>query len=85
MKNKKCPCWMKCQNGGDGCYHREPEKCVRYLPLEGTHLTKIDFTIETPPHIDYDILSDMFGNWLDCMGWRGIGFVEPYEEEEENG
>ena len=83
MRNKKCPWWKKCQNGGDGCYAKEPERCVRYLPLEGTHLTKIDFTIETPPHIDSDACVDMVCNWIDCMGWRCIGFSKPYEEEEE--
>lgn len=83
MRNKKCPWWKKCQNGGDGCYAQNPEKCVRYLPLEGTHLTNIDFTVETPPHIDSDAFTDMFVNWLECMGWRCIGFSKPYEEEEE--
>lgn len=81
MDNKKCPWSDKCRNGNDGCYHSNPEKCVRHLPLEGTHLTKINFTIETPPHIDSEACFDMFTNWLDCMGWSGCGFSKPYDEE----
>lgn len=81
MGKKKCSWWKKCQNGGDGCYTKEPERCVRYLPLEGTHITKIDFAIETPPHIDSDTFVDMFVNWLESMGWRGVGYTKPCDEE----
>jgi hypothetical protein len=81
MKNKKCSWHNKCQNGGDGCFHHEPEKCVRYLPLQDTHITKINFTVETPPHIDSDAFTEMFINWLECMGWRCVGFSEPIKEE----
>lgn len=84
MKKKKCPWWNKCRNGADGCYHLNPEKCVRFLPLEGTHLTHIEFTIETPPHIDSNAFVDMFTNWLDCMGWSGCGFSKPYDKEDDN-
>lgn len=81
MDNEKCIWDNKCRNGGDGCYHKNPERCVRFLPLEGTNLTKVVFTVETPPHIDSDMFSEMFGNWLDCMGWSGCGFTHPYSED----
>ena len=82
MRNKKCPWHNKCRNGGDGCVHNEPEKCVRFLPLEGTNLTELVCTVETPPHIDSEAFSQMFFNWLDCMGWSGCAFTKPYEEED---
>lgn len=82
MKELKCPWSNKCRNGVDGCYHSNPEKCVRFLPLIGTHLTHLEFTVETPPHIDSNAFADMFMNWLDCMGWSGAGGTKPVESED---
>lgn len=82
MRNKKCPWHNKCRNGGDGCSHHNPEKCVRFLPLEGTNLTEVVFTVETQPHIDSYALSEMLTNWFDCMGWSYCGTTKPYEDEE---
>lgn len=82
MGNQKCPWHNKCRNGGDGCFHANPEKCVRFLPLEGTNLTEVDFIVETPPHIDSCAFSEMFWNWIECMGWSGCGSTRPYVEED---
>lgn len=80
MKKRYCPWKNKCRNGGDGCWTKEPENCVRYLPLEGTNLTSIDGIVETPPDIDYDKFNQYFTNWIDSMGWRFCGSFMKYEE-----
>lgn len=49
MKDKLCPWRKNCQNGNDGCYSKDPENCVRFLPLGETNLTEIKGIIETPP------------------------------------
>lgn len=41
MRNR-CSWRMKCRNGDEGCFARNPANCVRFMPLEGTNLTKID-------------------------------------------
>jgi hypothetical protein len=82
LKKKKCVAYMTCQNGNEGCYTREPEKCVRFLPVKGTNLTKLSYVIETPPHIDWEACSDMFGNWVDSLGWKMCGYSEKVENEE---
>lgn len=82
MKSKKCPWYMKCRNGNDGCYSAEPENCVRFLPLNGTNLTKISGIIETPPGIDCDKFNQYFANWTESMGWSFCGFLSPYKDEE---
>lgn len=68
-KFKICAYHNKCQNGGDGCYSLNPENCVRFLPLDGTNLIKIDGVIETPPNIDADVFSQLFNNWIDSLGY----------------
>ena len=79
---KKCPWSKTCRNGGDGCWSAEPEGCVRFLPLEGTHLTEISGIVETPPDIDYDKFSQYFTNWIDSMGWSFCGSFGVHTEEE---
>lgn len=81
MKTKKCPWWKKCSNGGDGCWTLEPEKCVRFMPLEGTNRTKIYAIVETPPEIDDDAFGQYFMNWIESMGWSFIGTINAYTEE----
>ena len=83
MKNKKCPWNKKCRNGADGCWTLEPENCVRFLPIEGTNLTKINGVIETPPNIDWDKFSQYFSNWIESMGWSFCGSFCRYEEKED--
>ena len=82
MKHKKCPWYKNCRNGDDGCYSTEPEKCIRFLPLEGTNLTKISGIIETPPEIDCDKFTQYFINWVDSMGWSFCGHLSTYTEED---
>ena len=82
MKRRKCLWWKKCRNGRDGCYTREPENCVRFMPLEGTNLTEINGIIETPPNIDYDKFDQYFINWIESMGWSFCGSLHKYEEEQ---
>lgn len=81
MKDKLCPWYKDCRNGNDGCYSAEPENCVRFLPLNGTNLTKIAGVIETPPEIDCDKFSQYFANWIESMGWSFCGSLNPYEDE----
>ena len=81
MSKKKCTWSEKCRNGGDGCWCMEPENCVRFMPTEGTNLTKINGTVETPPGIDADQFSQYFVNWIDAMGWGFTGSFGPYEEK----
>ena len=83
MKKEKCPWSKKCQNGGDGCWCRELEKCVRFLPVEGTNLTEIKGVVETPPGVDYDQFSQHFSNWIEAMGWSFCGSFGKYEEKDE--
>lgn len=83
MKDKSCPWYKDCRNGNDGCYSAEPEKCVRFLPLNGTNLTKISGTIETPPEIDSDKFNQYFVNWIESMGWSFCGGLSPYYENED--
>ena len=80
MKKRYCPQRNKCRNGGGDCWTLEPEKCVRYLPLEGTNLTEINGIVETPPDIDYDKFNQYFTNWIDSMGWSFCGSFMKYEE-----
>ena len=82
MKVKRCPWHKNCRNGSDGCYSAEPETCVRFLPLNGTNLTKIAGVVETPPEIDLDKFSQYFTNWIESMGWSFAGGFSPYKEEE---
>ena len=82
MENKVCPCSNMCRNGDEGCYAREPETCVRFMPLEGTNFTKINGVIETPPDVDYDKFSQYFSNWIESMGWCFCGSFKRYEDEE---
>ena len=81
IENSKCPWHDKCRNGADGCWILEPEKCVRFLPLEGTNLININGTIETPHEIDIDKFSQYFSNWIDGMGWSFCGSMSPYTDE----
>lgn len=82
-RKKKCPWWDKCRNGDEGCYAREPEKCVRFMPIEGTNLTEVKVIVETPPDIDCDKFSQYFMNWIESMGWSFCGTMHEYKEEEE--
>lgn len=81
MKNK-CSWNMKCRNGDDGCFSIEPERCVRFMPLEGTNLTDVDVIVETPPDVDDDKFAQYFMNWIDSMGWSFCGTINKYEDEE---
>lgn len=81
MSKKKCPWAKTCRNGGDGCYAREPENCVRFMPIMGTNLTEINGVVETPPNVDYDKFSQYFTNWIDSMGWSFCGSFGPAKEE----
>ena len=83
MENNKCSWNDKCRNGGDGCFVREPENCVRFMPLDGTNLTEVKVTIETPPEIDDKKFSQYFFNWIESMGWSCCGIISPYKEEED--
>ena len=83
MKKKKCPWCNTCQNGDEGCWSLNPEKCVRFLPVEGTNLTEIKGVVETPPGVDFDQFSQHFMNWLDAMGWRFCGSFGRYKEDDE--
>ena len=82
MKNKLCPAHKECRNGYDGCYSADPKTCVRFLPLDGTNLTKITGIIETPPEIDCDKFSQFFTNWVVSMGWSFCGGFSPQEDME---
>ena len=82
MSKKKCPWRNKCRNGGDGCYTREPENCVRFMPTEGTNCTEINGIVETPPGIDDDKFIQYFTNWIESMGWSFCGSLKKYEEED---
>lgn len=82
MKKNKCPWRNKCRNGDEGCFAREPENCVRFMPTEGTNLTEIDGIIETPPEVDDDKFSQYFINWIESMGWSFCGSINKYKEEE---
>lgn len=82
MARKKCPWKDKCRNGGDGCYSREPESCVRFMPTEGTNCTEIDGIVETPPDIDDDKFAQYFMNWIDSMGWSFCGSFKKFEEKD---
>lgn len=81
MRQKRCPAWKTCRNGAGGCYALDPKDCVRFLPLEGTNLTKIDGIVETPPHIDSDAFAQYFTNWIESMGWSHCSMTQPYKEE----
>ena len=85
MKKKKCPWHNKCRNGGEGCYARKPENCVRFMPIDGTNLTEIDGIIETPPEIDDDKFCQYFINWIESMGWSFCGSCKKYEDEDDDG
>ena len=82
MRNKKCPWYNDCFNGNDGCYCADPENCVRFLPLQGTNLTKITGVIETHPERDCNKFSQYFFNWVESMGWHFCGSLCKYEEED---
>ena len=82
MERPRCPWNEYCQNGDEGCYNREPENCIRFMPLEGTNLTDISGTVETPPDIDSEKFGQYFSNWIESMGWSFCGIIAPYEDEE---
>ena len=84
MKTKACPWHEICQNSSDGCYTAEPENCVRFMPLNGTNLTRIVGVVETPSEIDYDKFNQYFVNWISAMGWSFCGGCAPCENEEES-
>lgn len=78
-KSKICPWHDKCRNGGDGCWADQPETCVRYLPTEGTNLTKLSITVETPPSVNWDTVFQMFSNWIDSLGWSAFMSAGPVD------
>lgn len=80
----KCPHYKICRNGNGGCVNvsTNPQECVRYMPLEGTHLTEVNLTIETPPHIDSDKCSQILLNIIDGLGWLMAGTIKPLEDED---
>lgn len=71
-----------CQNGGDGCRVAKGCSCERFLPIEGTNLTEIKGTIETPPDVNCDKFAELFSIWMESKGWRGTTIFKPYTEEE---
>lgn len=81
--SKKCIHDKTCQNANNGCTADPLHRCVRFLPIEGTNLTKISGVVETPPEIDHDIFDQMFINWIESMGWLFAGSTSPYYDEEE--
>ena len=81
MRQKKCPAWKTCRNGADGCWEYDPKLCVRFLPLEGTHVTEISGCIETPPNVDSYAFAQYFSNWIESMGWSHCCMIRPYKEE----
>lgn len=83
MENVKCPWNEYCQNGYEGCYNKEPENCIRFMPHEGTNLTDISGTVETPPGIDSEKFGQYFTNWIESMGWSFCGVIAPYDDEDE--
>lgn len=83
MERAKCPWNEYCQNGDEGCYNREPENCIRFMPHEGTNLTDISGTVETPPGIDSEKFGQYFTNWIESMGWSFCGVIAPYDDEDE--
>ncbi len=72
-----------CQNGGNGCRVSARASCTRFLPLEGTNLTSLNGTVETPPDINYDVFSDLFVDWIESKGWKACTIFKPYQEENE--
>lgn len=78
-KSKICPWHYKCQNGGDGCWADQPETCIRYLPTEGTNLTKLSITVETPPSVNCDMVFQMFSNWMNSLGWSAFMSAGPVD------
>lgn len=82
MKNK-CSWRMKCRNGDEGCFARNPASCVRFMPLDGTNLTEIDGIVETPPDVDDDKFAQYFINWIESMGWSFCGTCHKCEVEED--
>lgn len=82
MNLNRCPWAKDCLNGDSDCYTDNPEKCIRFLPLEGNNLTKISGVVETPPEIDGDKFSQYFINWIDSMGWHFAGAMTHYNEDE---
>ena len=83
MNDMKCSWHDKCNNGGEGCYAREPENCVRFMPLDGTNLTDISGVVETPPCVDHDKFHQYFLNWIESMGWSFCGIIGAYKDEED--
>lgn len=83
MERAKCPWNEYCQNGDECCYNREPENCIRFMPHEGTNLTDISGTVETPPGIDSEKFGQYFTNWIESMGWSFCGVIAPHDDEEE--
>lgn len=83
MERAKCPWNEYCQNGDEGCYNREPENCIRFMPHEGTNLTDISGIVETPPGIDSEKFGQYFTNWIESMGWSFCGVIAPYDDEED--
>ena len=53
------------------------------MPLEGTNLTDLNGTVETPPDIDSNKFAQYFSNWIESMGWSFCGVIAPYDDEEE--
>ena len=82
IPEERCLYARDCQNGDEGCYSAEPEKCVRFMPTHDTNLTHICGTVETPPEIDHEMFSQYFTNWISSMGWIFSGGMNPIESEE---
>ena len=74
-KIKKCPKYKECQHGAEGCIHLDDRyECIHYLPLDGTNLTKLVFTVESPPNVTSEMVMDKFINWIDYEGFIACGF-----------
>jgi len=80
---ERCPRCDECQNGASDCTTVEPDKCVRFMPIEGTNYTKIIGFVETQPDIDSDKFMQYFTNWIESMGWFFCGTVHEMENNED--
>lgn len=73
--NQQCPKANECQHSNEGCYHSNPDKCIRFLSKANTNLVNIKGTVEIPSNIDVDTFEQYFHNWLESMGWYFGGTI----------
>ena len=80
---KKCPHHKICRNGGDGCTYisKNPNECIRYLPLNNTNIFNFNGAIEVRNEIDIKTFSQEVDNFIQSKGWSATISIWPYEEE----